>query len=75
MTNSRRPLPRCFPCRSLRRRFKLSAGGKVLYPRPGHVHKRFNKTKRQLFDLSGKQALTPAYAKVLRKLGFALRRF
>ncbi|EFN52243.1 hypothetical protein CHLNCDRAFT_139123 [Chlorella variabilis] len=63
------------PYSSYKRRFKLTATGKVLYPRPGHVHKRFNKTKRQLFELSGMQVMKPRYAKTVKKIGFKLRHF
>lgn len=70
------PLPaHALPPRSYKRRFKLTATGKVLYPRPGHVHKRFNKTKRQLFELSGMQVMKPRYAKTVKKIGFKLRHF
>ncbi|PSC70598.1 50S ribosomal L35 [Micractinium conductrix] len=62
---------------SMKSRFRLTGGAepKVMYSRPGHVHKRFNKSKRQLFALSGTQALTPKYAKVVKKLGFCARRW
>lgn len=45
----------------------------VLFDRPGHVHKRFNKSKSALFRLSAKRVMRPAYAKVVRKLGFKTR--
>ncbi|KAL4423829.1 hypothetical protein ABPG75_001130 [Micractinium tetrahymenae] len=60
---------------SYKSRFRVTGSGKVLYARPGHVHKRFSKSKRQLFDLSHYQALTPRYAKTVKKIGFKLRKF
>ncbi|KAL4446243.1 hypothetical protein ABPG77_003050 [Micractinium sp. CCAP 211/92] len=65
------PLPRS----SYKSRFRITGSGKVLYARPGHVHKRFSKSKRQLFDLSQYQALTPRYAKKVKKIGFKMRKF
>ena len=53
----------------------MTGTGKVLYPRPGHVHKRFNKSKRQLFDLSGLRVMQKTYAKTVRKCGFKMRSF
>lgn len=38
------PLPRS----SYKSRFRITGSGKVLYARPGHVHKRFSKSKRQV---------------------------
>lgn len=59
---------------SYKSRFRLTGSGKVLYARPGHVHKRFNKSKRQLFDLSHYATMTPKYAKTVKKIGFKMRK-
>ncbi|KAI3432874.1 hypothetical protein D9Q98_010457 [Chlorella vulgaris] len=63
------------PYSSYKHRFKVTATGKILFPSPGYVHKRFNKSHRQLGDLSKKQVMKPRYAKTVKKLGFALRHF
>lgn len=39
-------------CSAYKSRFKVTGTGKVVYARPGVVHKRFNKTKSQLFRLA-----------------------
>ena len=59
---------------SYKSRFKVTGTGKVVYARPGHVHKRFNKSKSQLLRLGGPlRVMRPRYAKVVRKLGFKTR--
>jgi ribosomal protein L35 len=63
------------PCSSYKHRFKLTGNGKVIYPRPGYVHKRFNKSKGQLGELSGTQALKPRYAKAVKRLAFRMRHY
>lgn len=51
----------------------LLSPAQVMFDRPGHVHKRFNKSKSALFRLSAKRVMRPAYAKVVRRLGFKTR--
>lgn len=64
-------VPASFPClyvsvrSSYKHRFKVTATGKILFPSPGYVHKRFNKSHRQLGDLSKKQVMKPRYAKTV----------
>ena len=65
------PLPACSAYKS---RFKVTASGLVRYQRPGHVHKRFNKSRRRLCGLKGTKIVGATYTKVFKKLGFHLRR-
>jgi hypothetical protein len=53
----------------------MTASGLIRYMRPGHVHKRFNKGRRQLADLSRTQVMHAAFAKTMKRLGFTMRGF
>lgn len=57
-----------------KRRFKITGGGKILYSRPGYVHKRTNKSRSRLFRLAKEGQLNEAYANIMKKLNFKLRR-
>ena len=57
-----------------KRRFKITGGGKILYSRPGYVHKRTNKSRSRLFRLAKEGQLSEAYANIMKKLNFKLRR-
>lgn len=47
------PCTLSLPCSSYKSRFRVTGTGKVLYARPGHVHKRFSKSKRQVGGQGG----------------------
>lgn len=65
------------PYSAFKNRFKMTGTGKIRYMRPGNVHKRHNKGRRQLQDLGETQVMqtTSAYAKTMKRLGFVMRRF
>ena len=62
-------------CRAYKDRFKMTATGKIRYVRPGHVHKRFNKGSRQLQELGQTKLVQDVYARIMKRLGFKMRRF
>lgn len=62
-------------CRSYKSRFRTLGSGEIKYQRPGHVHKRFNKSGRQRLDLKKPQEVKPSYAKIMKKLGFVSRSY
>lgn len=66
-----------FPCvcRAFKSRFKMTGGGKIMYMRPGHVHKRHNKGRGQLLELSKVKVMHPTYEKTMKRLGFVSRRY
>jgi ribosomal protein L35 len=63
------------PYSAFKNRFKMTASGKIRYMRPGNVHKRHNKGRRQLQDLGETQVMQNTYAKTMKRLGFVMRRF
>jgi ribosomal protein L35 len=63
------------PYSAFKNRFKMTATGKIRYMRPGNVHKRHNKGRRQLQDLGETQVMQITYAKTMKRLGFVMRRF
>ncbi|KAL4539558.1 hypothetical protein Ndes2437B_g02076 [Nannochloris sp. 'desiccata'] len=63
------------PYSAFKNRFKMTATGKIRYMRPGNVHKRHNKGRRQLQDLGETQVMQNTYAKTMKRLGFVMRRF
>lgn len=63
------------PYSSFKQRFKLTGGGRIRYMRPGHVHKRHSKGRRQLQELSESKIMHPTYEKTMKRLGFVMRRF
>jgi ribosomal protein L35 len=60
---------------SYKERFKTTGTGKIRYMRPGHVHKRCKKSSRHNAQLAKTQLVQPAYAKIMRKIGFKMRSF
>ncbi len=56
-------------------RFKLTATGKVLFFRPGHRHKRWAKTSKQLRNLRKSVTMHDTYAHTMKKLGFKMTTF
>ena len=63
------------PFSAYKSRFKMTGTGKIRYMRPGRVHKRYNKGRRQLAALGDSNVMQETYAKTMRKLGFTMRRF
>jgi len=63
------------PYSAFKSRFKMTATGKIRFMRPGNVHKRHNKGRRQLQDLGQTQMVQDTYAKTMKRLGFVMRRF
>ena len=63
------------PYSAFKNRFKMTATGKIRYMRPGNVHKRHNKGRRQLHDLGKTQIMQDTYSKTMKRLGFVMRRF
>jgi ribosomal protein L35 len=63
------------PYSAFKNRFKMTATGKIRYMRPGNVHKRHNKGRRQLQDLGETQVMQNTYSKTMKRLGFVMRRF
>lgn len=63
------------PYSAFKRRFKLTGGGQIRYMRPGHVHKRFNKSSTQLQKLAKTQLVHSSWAKTMKKIGFVMRHF
>ncbi|DBA74951.1 TPA: hypothetical protein ACH3X1_010297 [Trebouxia sp. C0004] len=63
------------PYSSYKERFKTTATGLILFKRPGHRHKRFNKGPHRNRQLRRTQVLTNAYTATMQRLGFVSRRF
>ena len=63
------------PYSAYKNRFKMTGTGKIRCMRPGHVHKRFNKGRRQLADLSNTKVVDRAWERTMKKIGFVMRRF
>ncbi|KAL0034063.1 hypothetical protein WJX79_006512 [Trebouxia sp. C0005] len=63
------------PYSSYKERFKTTASGLILFKRPGHRHKRFNKGPHRNRQLRRTQVLTNAYTATMQRLGFVSRRF
>jgi len=56
-------------------RFKLTGTGKVLFFHPGHRHKRWSKTSKQLRTHRRSAVLHSTYATTMKKLGFKMTTF
>lgn len=63
------------PYSSYKERFKTTATGLIMYKRPGHRHKRFNKGPHRNRQLRRTQLVTNAYTATMQRLGFVSRRF
>ncbi|KDD75706.1 hypothetical protein H632_c540p1 [Helicosporidium sp. ATCC 50920] len=61
------------PYSAYKGRFQQLASGAIKFRRPGRVHKRFNKSRRQLRDLAEPRSVPHAFARTMKKLGFVSR--